>query len=807
MTEPRDKALSDLEWNALLTQIAGNCTSDLGSSRVRALTPLPSHDEATARARVVEQALATAMAGEPVPAAAVSAIDEVLEHFARAGVASAEDLWNVQLVMAAGANLQAFARQIHAQYPELARAIGGEGDVRGLRDAILKCIEPGGHIRDKASPALATARNEARTSRRRMLDALDKLTARYQDVLRDGSYVERDGRYGLPVRADAHRKVEGIVLGASSTGATLYVEPPQVTALANKTRIVQADVEREELRILTLLSGKCGEQLDTIRAAYEAAIDADVLAALARWGGEARAHVISPNAEPRIDLRAMRHPLLASDDAIVANNIALESGRALVISGPNAGGKTVALKCLGLAALMARAAIPIPAGAETTVGWFTQVLTDIGDEQSIARSLSSFSAEISLLAAYLPQIEPGALVLLDELAGGTDPDQGAALAVAILEALVDGGAAVGVTTHYGRLKEIASEDERFINASVGFDFDRMLPTFKLTTGVPGPSSALAVAKRFGLPEPVVTRAEQLQSGAAKQSEALLAQLERERVALDEQHRSAKLDGDAAATLRRELEHERKHVRSKERSRLEREASVLTSQIRDARATLRQVQEEVRSGTIDPKKAAREIDTAARAVALGSDIDRHLKQNVAKPAAPSTKPVGSLKPGMTVFVQRLNGEAVVTEAPSKGQVRVRAGAFTLRVPLSEVRALSAKPAGNQAQPQSKAQRHAQKKRQDGQAPRTRDDRTREVRAPDLTVSLRGMHVEEALETLDRFVSDLIGRNEPVGFALHGHGTGVLKKVVREHLAASPHVRDRRPATQEEGGDAFTVFWLT
>lgn len=784
----RDKTATDLEWQRLVDSIAGKCASEQGCSRLAETAPLPTLADARRAAAVHREALEAVVAGEVIPRAALPDLEEVLERLGKGGTISAEQLRHIARTLAVAAELRSYGR--NCGRPLLAERIDSDRELDKLRAAIDRAIEPSGRIADGASRLLANARREVRTAQRTVVERLKQLASKYSDVLRESGHVMRDGRYGLPVRADAHRKFEGMVLGTSRGGATLYVEPPAITQLSNRLRIAEDEVAHEEARIVAELSATAAAKLDELAHGYDSCIEADRLAAIASWGLQQGAFIVEPHADAAIQLDQMRHPLLDSDD-VVPNDVTIAAGQALVISGPNAGGKTVALKCLGLAVWLVRSGLPLPARETSVVGWFDEVLSDIGDDQSMERSLSSFSAEVTLLSRYLERAGTRTLILLDELAGGTDPEQGAALATAILEALVERGGAVAVTTHYEALKAIAPRDDRFRNASVGFDFDRMQPTFKLTMGVPGASSAFAVAKRFGLSDPLVARARALQSEQAQRRDTLLHELERERTLATDARNAAEGDARAAEALLREVEEERRHVRDKERARLAREAAELTEQIKRARAQLRDVGELIDGGEL--KRAEASIDAAAKTVSVGSV----LHQATGKKQDRKQLSKGQLRKGMRVYVAQLRAEAELLDDPSEDQVRVQAGSFTLRVPLAELSA------ANQHRPNQ--QKTPPRKPKPQRAPQAAASE-RQMRTSDNTVSLRGMRVDEALEALDRFVDTLIRSNETVGFALHGHGTGALRNAVREHLALSTHIARCRPANSDEGGEAFTVFWL-
>lgn len=786
---------ADLEWSALLDVLAARCAGELAADRLRATRPARTIAEARELGGRTEAAIRALDLGHPIPASAIPDVDDVLMHLDRGGICSGEQLHALTAILAAARELRAYAADRRADVPALAAMLTTETSLDRLLSSIRKCIDSDGHVKDEASPTLRRARQAIHRTRASLLDSLKKLSTTHKDVLREGNYVERDGRYGLPVRADAHRRVDGIVLGSSATGNTLYIEPPAITQLGNQLRIAEGDVEREIARVLSQLSSEARDQLEPLRVAYEVTLEADRLRALCRWAEETRSRALPLEEAPTLALVKLRHPLLVAQAIeVVPNDLELQRGQALVISGPNAGGKTVALKSAGLAVWMARAGIPIPCGEGSRLGFIGQVLTDVGDNQSLAQSLSTFSAHVHNLGRILGAADDSTLVLLDEIAGGTDPEEGSALAAAVLEGLVSQGAAVATTTHYERLKELAADDERFVNASVGFDFEAMAPTFTLTMGVPGASSALAVAKRFGMPAAVIDRAQEHMSQAAIDREQLLADLQREQRQAEEARVKAEADAEAVAQLRRDLEEERAIVRAKERKKLQRESATLMSDIRRARAKLRDLDEAIAKG--GKRGAARRVDEAASVVAIGSPLDDALQEG--KPEKPALAP-SALEVGARVYVERLGTDAKIVEGPDKGEVKVQAGAFAIRVPIDELRAPGKKKGATPPKPEPK-----KKRRRPDPEP---EERRAPMRTSDNTCDLRGMRVDEALEEVDRFVDRFLGAHvDEAGFVLHGHGTGALKKAVRDHLALHGHIANARPATQQEGGDAFTVFWV-
>jgi DNA mismatch repair protein MutS2 len=798
VSEPIDKAAFDLEWQPLLEHVAKLCASDAARRRISALTPFVNQELARARNQLVAEAIDASQNDVKIPSGNVPDAEHVVARLSKGATANAKELLGIHSVLTRAKTLRSHARSERAERPRLAAALDSDPRLDPLLVTLSESIEPDGSVADSASPELRSARRRVSEARKELQGRLGALARRYSEVLRDEYWTERDGRYVLPVRSDAHLPVEGIVLGSSASGATLYVEPQEITALGNRLKLAEAEVEREEARVLARLSGEAAALAEEIARALEACVEADVLASLARWAELTRSIAVVPDAEARIDLRAARHPLLvAQGGEVVPNDIVVGAGQALIVSGPNAGGKTVALKCLGLAAWMARCGLPLPVDPGSRVGWFDPVLTDVGDDQSLLRSLSTFSAHVENLARIVDRAREHALVLLDEVAAGTDPEEGAALAAAVLEALVEKRAAVAVTTHYERLKELAAAEGPFQNASMGFDLARMAPTFRLVIGVPGASSALAVAQRFGMPSSIVERAEALMPERALDREELVQRLEHERQLLETARRLAENELELQRRLSAEMESERQKARAMERARLAEEARQLAVAVREARARLREL--EKRFSRAEPptkqelRAAEREVDEAARHIAVGSALDGVIRE---REPAPEPSAAEEIRIGVTVRAGRLGVVGEVVEAPERGQVKILAGALKLSVPLDDLVVVAAKKPKPKQEPKKKPAA-ARGPSIDGFVP---------MRMPSNTLDLRGKRVDEALEEVDAFVDLMLRQNEPVAYVLHGHGTGALKLAVRSHLSAARYVKRAKPAEADDGGDAFTVFWL-
>jgi DNA mismatch repair protein MutS2 len=787
------ETLEVLEWQPLLSAVAALCLSSAAKARATELRPAATLSEARERNRVLAEMLEVDRLGLAPQLRSFPDISGPLERAARGGVASPAELWQVRELLELAAELRVFARGQRDTHPALAAAVDSPASLEGLEADLTHALEPDGTLADRASPELARARKRARELREELKRRLGQLLERHADVVQSDYYTEREGRYVLPVRSDAHLRVPGIVLGSSASGATLFVEPQELTGLGNQLRIQEAEALREAAKVLGQLSGYLASDAEQLRVAQRACEAADVLGALAHFARRTRAIAPRLDDEARLDLRSARHPLLAlGPDPVVANDIAISASRALVISGPNAGGKTVALKTLGLVAWMARAGLPLPVAEESSIGWFEEVLADIGDEQSIARSLSTFSAHVQRLRRLLERASPRSLILLDELASGTDPEEGAALAAAVLEALTARGAAVAVTTHYEKLKELAAHAERFQNASVSYDFERMAPTFRLTMGVPGASSALTVATRHGLPSDVVARAKALLPEQSRERERAVEKLERQRQALEAEREALGRETRELRELRERVEREHEQRRDALDAELERETLALRSNVSKVRAELLAVRERLKRDGQDPKalrSIERDLGRAAAPVALGGTL---LPERVENRPAPSSPARNVHRSGDTVRVSSSGLLATVLEAEGD-KLRLQVGSIKLILRSEDVEP-------------------AQAPRKQKQAARAHSSTLVQralpaaVRTSHNTLDLRGERVDDALAQVDAFADRMLSQGEPLGFVLHGHGTGALKAAVREHLRASSHIEHSQAADADSGGDAFTVFWL-
>ncbi|MEM9731445.1 MAG: Smr/MutS family protein, partial [Myxococcota bacterium] len=495
---------------------------------------------------------------------------------------------------------------------------------------------------------------------------------------------------------------------------------------------------------------------------------------------------------PKIILRDARHPLLVLRGIdVVPNDIELSGGEALVISGPNAGGKTVALKMLGLAVLMTRAGLAFPVAEGSICGFFAPVLAAVGDEQSLERNLSTFSAHLVTLKQILSLAEERVLVLLDELAGATDPEAGAALACAIAHRLVSDGAAVAVTTHYEALKALAANRDDMRNASVGFDFEAMSPTFRLSMGVPGGSNALDVASRYGIPEDVIEEARSSMPEHARSFEALVAELESATQAAVAERDAIALERERLAEANAKLDQRREALKVREARGLGQESQKLVDEVRELQRQLDAAKTDLRKqASAESVASARE--SARRGSELLADLDAHRQTLEPEPVETSEIDPSSISVGDHVWVARLRSVAEVIETDARGKVRVSAGMMKLWVDVVDLRSVTRRTAASQVVPVPKP------------LP-TRVDRT--VRTSDNTLDVRGMRSEEAVAMAEAFLDRMYGAAEANAFILHGVGSGALRDAIHAHLERdASYVAEFRQATHDEGGPQLTVVSL-
>jgi DNA mismatch repair protein MutS2 len=824
------KTLEDLGWPQLVEQWAQRCATVRGAAAVRGVALFD--DPAAAERRILEVGEARHLVGIDA-ALPLGGIDDVAEAVARAekgGLLEAAELISVAATGRGLSRLRQHLRQHAEAVPTLAELGGDLEDLAHVFHPILESFDPEGRLVDHASDALGPLRRAVAGIRgqleKRMKAMVEEPT--YTEFLQDRYYTQREDRYVLPVRAEHKGYVKGIVHGTSQSGQTVFLEPDEIVDLNNRLKLAECDVADEERRILGKLTGYVAEESAAYRTGLALAEHLDVVGAAARLGEEivASAPVIDRGEEPAPDgngdvhgihLLHARHPLmLLSGRRCIANDVILRQHGILIISGPNAGGKTVVLKTVGLLALMVRAGLHIPAERDSRMPWFTRIRSDIGDSQSLEMNLSTYSAHLLKLRDFVDAADRETLLLVDEISVGTEPEQGASLAQAVLETLAGRGATAIVTTHYERLKVLGASDPHFANASVGFDLTRMEPTFKLHLGAPGSSGALAVARRLGVPEGIVERAQVLLGQQGADVEQLLTSLSDQRRRMEEERRALLDELEEAEGERLAAQVAREAAREKELKAQRAAHSEAVAALRRARGEIDALRVEARrrAAAVELAEAQAGLADVRRQVsAVAAEVARHEPPRQQLPGKRVT--ADKLVVGAPVVVVSLGARGEIAEAPQKGRVVVRVGTMHTTVDLGDVlldsHKKSAPPprAGGGAAEQVRDRDRDKDEYgypQQPSLPVASGEARAGARTRDATVDVRGQRVDEAVAVVDQFIDESLLASRDIVFVVHGHGTGAVRSAVRAHVKGHRGVSRWRGGEPSEGGDGVTVLWL-
>lgn len=708
----------------------------------------------------------------------------------RGGVLEPDELLDIQATLISAGTLGRTLLDRELDLPRLQELAGGLDVPTKLIDSIGSVVDNNGEVRDQASPQLARIRSDLLTAQDRLTTRLQGMLsdAKLAPMLQDAIITQRDGRYVLPLKAEFKGKIKAVVHDQSSSGATIFVEPLEIVEANNRVRELEL-AERDEIqRILSSLSAEVGEHAGAIIETVEVLADLDLAFAKARYAEHLDASepiVHEPASRPdgghrrsRLHLKKARHPLLDPRLVVPIDLVLGEGVFALVITGPNTGGKTVALKTTGLLSLMTQCGlhIPVESGSELTV--FEAVYADIGDEQSIEQSLSTFSAHVSNIIRILESCGPTSLVLLDELGAGTDPQEGAALARAIMDELVDREGTTLVATHYPELKIYAHQTQGVRNASVEFDLDTLEPTYHLTVGLPGRSNALAIARRLGLSEAIIDRASQGISHTELQTDELLDEIRRERSLAQAVRQRIEEDESKSQDERRELNQRLRDIESERRQVLKKAQDHAQQDLKALKGEIERLKSKLRAAG----------ETLESAQAIQDSVER-LKERAAG-MVPAEEPsvTGLDRPvqeGDRVHIRSLNSQGTVRQL-SEDEAEIQIGRMRMRAELDDLIPLppaDQRPAGPGAAVGQPA-----------------------VGTPTLELDLRGRSAEEALIELDRRLDSAFMAEMPALRVIHGKGGGVLRNAVRAALQDSPYVESFRSGEPSEGGSGVTVIRL-
>ena len=811
------KTLAVLEYPKILARLADFCDFSASAELAHALRPTPDFLEASTRLAETTEARKL-LATTDLTIGGAHDVREQVDLAAHGGVLDPKELLDAQSTLVSMRDLRRFFERHAVDYPHLADIAIRLPAPSGLIEAISRCIADNGEVADNASPLLYDLRRQVRITHDRLMARLQRYLTDAETAakLQDTVITQRDGRYVIPLRAEFKGQVKAIVHDQSSTGATLFIEPLAVVELNNAYREAQMAERDEVRRILTELSGQVGLLAGEIVPGVAALAELDLSFAKAKYAEAIRGSepILSelkvagsklkvsekPSTFnfPTLRLIHARHPLLDLE-TVVPITIDPEPGTfALVITGPNTGGKTVTLKTVGLLALMAQSGLHIPAQSGSELPCFQAVYADIGDEQSIEQSLSTFSGHITNIVHILKKADKRSLVILDELGAGTDPQEGAALARAILADLLAGGITTFVATHYPELKTFAHTTPGVVNASLEFNVQTLRPTYKLTIGLPGRSNALAIASRLGMPQEVIEAARSEVNPDDLRADKLIGDIQRQRKQASKEREKAERARSEARRVERELaerldkiEQERQKVLAQARAEGELEVEVLKTQLEMLKKELKKARQ--------PLEAVEAVKVKVEE--LQEKIESPVKRRKTVDRGPSTvhRP---LSVGDKVVLRTLGNEGVINSIDGD-EAEIQAGPLRMRVSLEELR--RKEETSDERQAESNEKRVISKRT----VPSGDNSSTRYPSlgtSPGLELDLRGQRAEDALEMLDRYLEKATLSGLPFVRIIHGKGTGKLRQEVRKALSGHPHVVSFEEGGPQEGGEGVTVAKL-
>lgn len=770
-----------------MIKLEQHAATSLGKQRSMALLPVTDVEHVKHALQLTNEAVNVIRLKGNAPFGGIRNIRDSVQRARIAGLLQASDLLDIAGTIHGGRTLKAFLSVMHKEHPVPGLELWFEqlSDHRTVEQAIRRCIDDNGDVLDQASSALATIRRDIRTGEARIRERLEQMlrSSSTQKMLQDILITIRNGRYVIPVKQEYRSQIGGMIHDQSASGATLFIEPEAIVNMNNRLRELALKEEREIEVILRELTERVADIADDLLVSVEALAELDFIFAKANLAYELKASLPIMNDRGFIKLKRARHPLIPSDSVVPINVELGNNYRTIIVTGPNTGGKTVTLKTIGLLNLMAMSGLFIPADDGSQLCVFDAIYADIGDEQSIEQSLSTFSSHLTNIIRILRGMTPKSLVLLDELGAGTDPAEGSALAIALLEYIHKMGCRLIATTHFSELKAYAYERQGVINASMEFDVQTLSPTYRLMVGVPGRSNALAIAERLGLPASIIEAARSYVGESDQQVDTMIASLEANRITAEAERASAEQQRREVEQLKEQLEQERrKFAEQKEKLLLKAEQEAREA-VKKAKLEAEQVIAELRAMAMEEQASIKEhkLIEAKRRIdeAMGELSERK------RPRPTSRTKAEYLEIGDEVRVLSLGQKGHIVEWAGQDAAVVQLGILKMKVERTDMERLAPAKKTVQAGPKVK---------------RTRDEHVR------TELDLRGAALDDALIEADRFIDEAFLANLGQVYIIHGKGTGVLRNGIQEFLRTRKHIKAYRLGNYGEGGDGVTVVEL-
>lgn len=784
----KERTLRVLEFTKIRDMLTEKALTPLGAEKCQALVPSTNFQEISEWQEETEEALVvlTYVGGHPM--ASFSDVRPYLALCDKGATLSPKALLEIATLMRACRTARSALVTERDNTPRLKEKASLLGSFRNLEDDITTAILSEDEIADKASNELANIRRHLRGATERIKERLNSMirSSAYQKYLQDPILTMRNDRYVLPVKAEYRASVPGLVHDQSASGATLFIEPMAAVEMGNELKQWEAKEKQEIERILAALSAEVAPYAVQLKENLELLAELDFAFAKGLLSRDMSGVTPKMNRDGFINIIRGRHPLIDREKVVPSNLWMGREFTTLIITGPNTGGKTVTLKTVGLFTLMAQAGLHVPADLGTELAVFQQVFADIGDEQSIEQSLSTFSGHMTNIVGIMNEVTADDLVLFDELGAGTDPTEGAALAQTILTALLRKQVRTLATTHYSELKAFALSTTGVENASVEFNVETLRPTYRLSIGVPGKSNAFEISRKLGLSEGLIDEAKKLLSTEDKRFEDVIANAEYHRQVAEKERKLAEQAAAETTKLRDEAEFLRREMEAKREASLRKAKDearrILENARRESESVMRELKQMKKSAASGP-----DMQAAALRKRLEDGIDS-LSEGLAQKADRVDKPPKTLKVGDEVEILNLKTRGVVLSAPdAKGEVQLQAGIVKLKAHISQLRLVKEEPAKKQ-----KSSFHAET----GAMTRT---------VP-MECDVRGMALDEAIPVVDQYLDEAVLASLTEVSIIHGKGTGVLRSGIQQHLRRHPHVKSFRLGVYGEGESGVTVVTL-
>ena len=781
----KERTLRVLEFTKIRDMLTEKALTPLGAEKCQALAPSTNFQEISEWQEETEEALVvlTYVGGHPM--ASFSDVRPYLALCDKGATLSPKALLEIATLMRACRTARSALVTERDNTPRLKEKASLLGSFRNLEDDITTAILSEDEIADKASNELANIRRHLRGATERIKERLNSMirSSAYQKYLQDPILTMRNDRYVLPVKAEYRASVPGLVHDQSASGATLFIEPMAAVEMGNELKQWEAKEKQEIERILAALSAEIAPYAVQLKENLELLAELDFAFAKGLLSRDMSGVTPKMNRDGFINIIRGRHPLIDREKVVPSNLWMGREFTTLIITGPNTGGKTVTLKTVGLFTLMAQAGLHVPADLGTELAVFQQVFADIGDEQSIEQSLSTFSGHMTNIVGIMNEVTADDLVLFDELGAGTDPTEGAALAQTILTALLRKKVRTLATTHYSELKAFALSTPGVENASVEFNVETLRPTYRLSIGVPGKSNAFEISRKLGLSEGLIDEAKKLLSTEDKRFEDVIANAEYHRQVAEKERKLAEQAAAETTKLRDEAEFLRREMEAKREASLRKAKDearrILENARRESESVMRELKQMKKSAASGP-----DMQAAALRKRLKDGIDS-LSEGLAQKADRVDKPPKTLKVGDEVEILNLKTRGVVLSAPdAKGEVQLQAGIVKLKAHISQLRLVKEEPAKKQ-----KSSFHAET----GAMTRT---------VP-MECDVRGMALDEAIPVVDQYLDEAVLASLTEVSIIHGKGTGVLRSGIQQHLRRHPHVKSFRLGVYGEGESGVTI----